>query len=601
MNKMHLRDVIYISSKLFKQITARRRRQFALLLLLTVIGSIAEVMSLGALVPFLGALTQPNVVLQYPFVRISLEYFNLSSNEADLILFMTITFIAAAIFAGFMRLLLLRVSIFLSNIAAAEISNDIYNRTLYQPYSVHISRSSSVIIAGITQKVSTVVRVLMSIVTVITSTGLFVAIIAGLIYINPRIAIIAAVVFGSGYIFIAWIVHQRLLNKGKDISTETTGVVKSLQEGLGAIREVLLDGTQQIYSNIYNKSIQTLQKANAESTFLNQAPRYVMESIGIVLIAILAFLLSKEEGGVSAAIPLLGALAFGAQRLIPIMQQMYGNWTSFAANYAQLLDVLELIDQPLPSYAFKKTKKKLDFNDSIVLENVFFHHQPEDPWVLKNINLSIKKGSCIGIIGSTGGGKSTLLDVLMFLLGPTKGSILIDGVKLNSDMAYTWQRSIAHVPQTIFLSDSSIMENIAFGIEKENIDIKRVKKVAKYAQIDSFVESHKEGYNAMVGERGVRVSGGQRQRIGLARALYKGAKVLILDEATSALDSATEIAVMKGITTLSDDLTVLIIAHRITTLSSCDKVVQIEQGEIINQNSYEYFVNKDDIFIADKS
>jgi ATP-binding cassette subfamily B protein len=311
--------------------------------------------------------------------------------------------------------------------------------------------------------------------------------------------------------------------------------------------------------------------------------------------------MSKEEGGVAAAIPILGALAFGAQRLIPIMQALYANWTGFATNYASLLDVLELIDQPLPNYAFEKTKKKLDFYDSIVLENVFFHHQPESPWVLKNINLSIKKGSCIGIIGSTGGGKSTLLDVLMFLLEPSKGSVLIDGMKLNSDMAYTWQRSIAHVSQTIFLSDSSIMENIAFGIEKENIDIKRVKKVAKYAQIDSFIESHQDGYGAMVGERGVRISGGQRQRIGLARALYKGAKVLILDEATSALDSATEIEVMKGITALSDNLTVLIIAHRLSTLSSCDKVVQIEQGEIIDQNSYEYFMSKDDFFIADNS
>lgn len=589
---MHLRDIIFVSSKLFKQLNRRRRRQFLLLLFLTVIGSISEVVSLGALIPFLGALTQPEIVLQYPFVASSMNFFGLSNNESDLILFMTIVFSTAAIFSGFMRLLLLRVSIFLSNMSAADISSDIYKRTLYQPYSVHISRSSSEIIAGITQKVSTVVRVLMSIVTVITSAGLFSSILIGLIYINPKVAITAAFVFGSGYSITAWVVHQRLLNKGKDISSETTGVVKALQEGLGAIREVLLDGTQNIYSNIYNKSVRTLQKANAESTFLNQAPRFVMESLGIVLIATLAFLLSKEDGGVSAAIPLLGALAFGAQRLIPILQQLYGNWTSFATNYAQLLDVLKLLDQPLPKYAVKKTKHMLDFKDSIDLQNVYFHHKSNDPWILSNINLTIKKGTCLGIIGSTGGGKSTLLDVVMFLLEPTEGKVLIDGESLSSEMAYPWQHLIAHVPQSIYLSDFTIMENIAFGVEKENIDLNRVTKAAKVAQIHGFIKNHKDGYNALVGERGVRLSGGQRQRIGIARALYKGAKVLLLDEATSALDESTEIEVMKGITELDENITIIIIAHRISTLSSCESIIRIENGKIIEQDTFEHFNKK---------
>ena len=598
---MHLRDVIFVSSKLFKELNLRRRRQFILLLFLTVIGSISEVVSLGALVPFLGALTQPEIVLQYPYVESSMNFFKLSDSESDLILFMTIIFIIAAVFSGFMRLVLLRVSIFLSNMAAADISSDIYKRTLYQPYSVHISRSSSEIIAGITQKVSTVVRVLMSIVTVITSAGLFTSILFGLIYINPRISIMAAFIFGSGYTLTALVVHQRLLNKGEDISTETTGVVKALQEGLGAIREVLLDGSQQIYSNIYNKSVRTLQRANAESTFLNQAPRFVMESLGIVLIASLAFLLSNEDGGVSAAIPLLGALAFGAQRLIPILQQLYGNWTSFATNYAQLLDVLKLLDQPLPSYDLDKTNQKLEFKDSILLKNLYFHHQSNDSWVLDNINLTIKKGSCLGVIGSTGGGKSTLLDVFMYLLKPSKGDVFIDGEKLSSETANSWQNLIAHVPQSIYLSDSTIKENIAFGVDKKNIDLIQVKKVAKDAQIHNFIEKHKDGYNALVGERGVRLSGGQRQRIGIARALYKGAKVLLLDEATSALDGSTEIEVMKSITELDENLTVIIIAHRISTLSSCDSIIQIENGKIINQNTFEYFSKKNNINFADKS
>ena len=188
-----------------------------------------------------------------------------------------------------------------------------------------------------------------------------------------------------------------------------------------------------------------------------------------------------------------------------------------------------------------------------------------------------------------------MLDVLMFLLEPTKGSIFIDDKKLNSKKAHSWQRTIAHVPQTIFLSDSSIMENIAFGVEKEKIDMERVIKVAQYAQIESFIEEHPDRYNAIVGERGVRLSGGERQRIGIARALYKNASVLILDEATSALDSSTESDVMKGIADLSDDLTVLVIAHRISTLKNCDNVIQLEKGVIVEQNSYEYFMKKDSV------
>ena len=232
MKKIQIRDVLYISSHIYKQVGRHRRRQFIMLLVLTVIGSFAEVISLGALVPFLGALTQPEVVLEYPAIKTLLEYFNFSSTEDGLILFMTVAFSVAAVFSGIMRLLLLRVGIFLSNGAGADISTNIYERTLFQPYSVHISRSSSEIIAGITQKVSTVVRVLMSIVTVITSAGLLSAILVGLMVINPIVASISIIIFGTGYVLVAWIVRVRLLNHGTKIARETTGVVKSLQEEL---------------------------------------------------------------------------------------------------------------------------------------------------------------------------------------------------------------------------------------------------------------------------------------------------------------------------------------------------------------------------------
>ncbi len=592
--KLQKDNPISIIVQLFRHVSRHRRYQFIQLFGLTLVSSFAEVVSLGAVVPFIGILTQPEKVFEYPMMEGAIRFFGISSS-GELVLPLTIAFATAAIIAGGLRLLLLKASIHLANATGADISIDIYRRTLYQPYPVHVSRSSSEIITGITQKVSTVIRILMSVATIITSVGLFTAILSTLIVIDPMIALVAAMSFGTSYVAIAWLARRRLSINSKIVAHEQTQVVKSLQEGLGAIRDVLLDGAQAVYCNNYSTSIQKLQRTNGESTFVNQAPRYAMESVGMVLIAIMAYVLSLREGGIAAALPVLGALALGAQRLLPILQILYGNWVSFASNLHSLLDVLKLLEQPLPKYVSEPKPAPLEFKDSIVFDNVGFQYVADGPCVLNGINLVIKKGTRTGFVGSTGSGKSTMLDMLMSLLEPTEGSILIDGKPINSNMSRAWQRTIAHVPQTIFLTDTNIAENIAFGVHATEIDMERVKQAAKRAQIADFIESHPDGYNAFVGERGIRLSGGQRQRIGIARALYKQATVLIFDEATSALDNDTEKAVMSAIENLDRGLTILIIAHRLTTLKNCDTIVQLENGKIIAEDSYSHFINRKSI------
>ena len=317
-----------------------------------------------------------------------------------------------------------------------------------------------------------------------------------------------------------------------------------------------------------------------------------MEALGMILIATLAYSLAQQADGISKAIPILGALALGAQRLLPVLQQAYGSWTQINSGQASLKDTLELLDQPLPDYVNQSVVQSLPFNDNISLKKLGFRYGEETPYVLKQISFTITKGSRVGFIGTTGSGKSTLLDIVMGLLQPNSGVLEIDGQPITPANQRAWQLHIAHVPQAIFLADSTIEENIAFGVPKDQIDCDRVRQAAQQAQIAESIESWPYKYQTFVGERGIRLSGGQRQRIGIARALYKQADVIIFDEATSALDNETELAVMQAIEGLSQDLTLLIIAHRLTTLKNCTRIVELGDGGIKRTGSYQDIVGQ---------
>ena len=278
--------------------------------------------------------------------------------------------------------------------------------------------------------------------------------------------------------------------------------------------------------------------------------------------------------------PLLGALALGAQRLLPALQQIYIGWASLNSYNTAIHEVLEMLNQPLP--LAMDIPKPLFLREGIRLEGVYFRYGTGQQDVLRGLDLEIRRGECIGIIGSTGSGKSTTVDLLMGLLVPTSGRLLIDGADLHDlhhpERLLAWRAAIAHVPQSIYLADSSIAENIAFGVPRETIDLDRVKRSASQAQIASFIESNLDGYDSFVGERGIRLSGGQRQRIGIARALYKNAKMLVLDEATSALDTTTESALIDTVNKLTEDITIVMIAHRLSTLKRCDRIIRLTEG-----------------------
>lgn len=554
------------------------------------LASFAEILSIGVVLPFLGVLTAPERIFENAAAQPAIQALGITE-PAQLLMPLTFAFAVAALFAGAMRLVLLWASTRLSFATGADLSISIYRRTLYQPYEVHCARNSSEIIDGISNKTSGVIHTISMILTLVSSGAMLITILLALLSVDPYIALAAFGGFGLIYFFIIRLTRKQLSINSERIARESTHVIKSLQEGLGGIRDVLIDGSQATYCQIYRNADLLLRRAQGSNAFIGASPRYVMEALGMLLIAALAYSLAQQPDGIGKAIPILGVLAMGAQRLLPVLQQAYWAWAGIRGGQDSLQDTLNLLDQPLPEYAHLSAAPPLPFNHSISLKQLAFRYSLQTPYVLKQLNLTIAKGSRVGFIGTTGSGKSTLLDVVMGLLQPTDGTLEIDGQAIAQGNKRAWQAHIAHVPQAIFLADRSIEENIAFGVPKDQIDLQRVRQAAQQAQIADNIESWPKQYQTHVGERGIRLSGGQRQRIGIARALYKQADVIIFDEATSALDTETEQAVMQAIEGLSKDLTLLIIAHRLTTLKNCTQIVELAEGGIKRIGSYQDIIS----------
>ena len=581
--------------QLWLHLKAPRHNQFILLFILTLLGAFVEVISLGAVVPFLGVLSSPETAFSQPYVADISSVIGVHTAE-QLILPLTVVFIVAAVFAAVFRILLLWIKNKLVYATGTELSEKVYRHTLYQPYSVHLLQNSSEVISSITGKVSGVIGILDQLVVLISSTVLVTFILVVLVIIDPLIAAVSFGFIGTVYYLVAWKLRSKLVNNAKLIADGRTQVIKTLQEGLGGIRDINLDGTQEIYLKLHHKVEYSLRRAIGNNNFISGSPRFIIDAMGMTLIALLAYSFSLQAGGFITAIPLLGALALGAQRLIPNMQQIYSAYTTVMGSQASLIDVLELLNQEIPKEYAKPVGDLFDFQRQICFKDIRFRYNDKTPWILDDLNLIIKKGARVGIVGNTGCGKSTTLDILMGLLQSSKGQVLIDNVLLTNENRRAWQQSIAHVPQNIYLSDNSLAENIAFGIPLVDINMERVKLAAQQAHIAEFIENKTNAYKELVGERGVRLSGGQRQRIGIARALYKNASVLIFDEATSSLDNVTEKSIIESINNLSLDLTIIIIAHRLTTLHHCDNIFELDKGKLVAQGSYQLLLKESSSF-----
>jgi ABC-type multidrug transport system fused ATPase/permease subunit len=567
--------------RLWKHLSSSKRNRFKLLIALMVIASAAEFISIGALIPFLGVLTAPETVYDHRLAQPMIEAWGLRSHN-DLLVPATVLFASSILIACAVRILLLWASTRLAYATGSDIGIEIYRRTLYQPYAVHVSRNSSEIIDAVTTKTHAVINgVVYPLVNLAASSIILTTLLAGMLIYQPAIALLAFTSAGVIYVGIFRFSRRRLIDNSLRIADYSTRRIKALQEGLGGIRDLLIDGTQSTYCCIYREADLKLRKAQAENVFIGSSPRFIVEALAMVLIALLGLSLALHASGISAAIPLLGGLALGAQRMLPMLQQVYQGWTSFRGSRNSLMDVIDLLEQPMSDSP--QNPPPLRFENVIRLEKIGFQYQPMGQLILDGVDLTISRGGRIGIVGATGSGKSTLLDIIMGLLLPTQGRLLVDGEPITERNQRAWQRHIAHVPQSIFLADATIEENIAFGVPRSEIDSARVYRAAEQAQIAASIQNWPQKYDTVVGERGVRLSGGQRQRIGIARALYRHADVIVLDEATSALDNATEDAVMASIDGLDRSITLIIIAHRTSTLRGCDFILELAEGHAITK------------------
>jgi ATP-binding cassette subfamily B protein len=559
-------------SALFRLLSPARRRQFVLTLLLMLLGAAAEMVTIGAALPFLALVADPHSALIPPRLLAALTAIGGSPVVGAALLL-----IAAALGSAAVRLALTWGSQRFVMATGHDMAAAVFGRMLRQPYSEQVRRNSSQTLAAVEKVQGVVFGLLQPAMQGLIGAFIALCVFALLLRIDARAAGLAAFAVALVYVGVSLLVRPRLRRNSEALAGTMVERTRTVQEGLGGIRDIILDRSEPLFEAKFRELDSRYRRAQAATQFVAGFPRYIVEAAGLVAIALVTLTMSLETGGVVKAIPVLGALALGAQRLLPLLQQAYSGWSLASGNIRAFRDVIDMMEAPIPPP--QPEAPPLAIERELAFEGVGFRF-PEGRFALSNVSFRIRAGEHVGIAGATGGGKSTLLDLLMGLLEPDEGAILVDGRPLDAATRPAWQAGLAHVPQAIYLADDTIAANIAFPRGVESMDKELLAEAVRAAQLEAFLAGLPEGLQTHVGERGVRLSGGQRQRIGLARALYRRPRLLILDEATSALDETTEKAVLAALQGLRGDMTLVTVAHRATTLAACDRLIRVDRGRV---------------------
>jgi len=566
-------------SQLLTLAPPRLKRRLGWLLICSTFGGIAELFTVGAVIPLLVAASDPPRLGRLPVVGHALAR-GLTEFPARPVVACAILLSVFGILAAGTRLLVLWLSQEFVYGLHRSIVLSMYSGILYQPYE-WFSRNNGAEFAATLDKVFAMsANMLISFVSAVPAILMSVAILAILLLLSPAMAISIALILGGLYFGLALFALRSVDQLSLSAVALRNRRTRFAQETWGAARDIIIDGSQSECLGEATKLEDSFADIHVRASLIGLAPKIIVDAAILLLVAAITAILASKPADLLLALPVLAAFAIGGQRLIPLLQQIYVAYANQKIYLAYIDDALAYARlKPRPA-ALAIRSRPVEFKVAVELRNVSFTYAAGRA-ALRDINLSIRCGSKVGLVGKTGSGKSTLADIIMGLLTPFEGELLIDGVPLTANMMADWHAKIAHVPQSIFLADDSLLANVAFAARNGPVDAERAQRACVTAGLGDFVAASPDGLMRRVGERGIQLSGGQRQRIGIARALYKGAELLVLDEATSALDVETEEAILDAIFGTGNDLTIVMISHRATPLDRCDDIIRIRNGQIV--------------------
>ena len=558
---MKQKSVLILLLDLYKFLDRRRKFQVFLIFLLAIFSSSAELITIGSLIPFVDLMIEPTRLFKYSLLEKLIIFYEVNDSESIMI-FMTTIFISLIVISTLTRMFINYFTIIVVHGIGHDLSINIFKNTIYQPYQFHINNNTSKTITNLLRGGASI-GVLHLVVQSLVSLLLSLSIIFMLLYIDFKLTIIGGSILVSFYVLISLFFKRLLFLNSFQISQNEESRVKNIQESIGGIRETIIGNMYNLFISKFIKIDWAMNKALIKNSVISIIPSHLIMMIAMTSLTLVIFYKSFVDGSLVDSLPIVGGLILGAQKLIPQLQIVYSSWSKAQGNYKIIEEILIILNKVKSNIKIKNSLvQKMPFNKEIRVKSLSFKHQNSKKNIFENVSFVIKKNHIIGISGSTGCGKSTLIDCLIGLLKSTSGSIKIDNIRLNKSNVKNWQKNISHVPQFIYVADLSIQENITFGLDNSKIDRKKLIESCKISEIYDFIKSKRDGFNYIVGEKGGRLSGGQKQRIGIARALYLEKELLILDESTNALDDSIEEKILNNLKKFRKDTTIIHITHK---------------------------------------
>jgi ABC-type multidrug transport system fused ATPase/permease subunit len=567
--------------KIFSILNKKEKIKILFLFFLMSISVIFEMLGLGILLPVFAIMSSDNFELKYPILKTTI---NLLGNPSKLeIIKIVIIFIIIFYFIKFLFFIYLywRQAKFISNFSS-NLSIKLFESYIRMPYAFHLQSNSSTLINNTNGEVSVYATGLNAIMTIASEIAIIIGIIIMLIYIEPIASINVLFFLAVGSYLLYFLTKKRLFYLGQTRQSNERFINKYSSESLQGIKDIKILNKENFFISQFNKKVNIKANVNIRSNLITQLPRVYLELISIVGVGLIIFVMILQNKEISVIISFLGLFIAASFRILPSLNRILSSIQNLKLSEPVVNTITTELIKISNNFELKNNEKPIIFNKNISFKNVFFTYNKEINYILNDISFNIKKGQTVGIIGESGAGKTTLIDILLGLLNPISGSVCVDGIDINNSKV-RWRDKIGYVPQSIYLLDDTIKSNIAFGVLENEIDYLNLNRVISTAQLSNFIKTLDNGIETNVGDRGIKLSGGQRQRIGIARALYRNPEILFFDEATSALDNNTESEFMNSIDLLKGEKTIIIIAHRISTLKKCDAILEIKNGSLIFQ------------------